>query len=524
MYKLFLSDKMNDYIDQLIKEAEELKKDLSTGVKYGRYRYHSNPLGFALWKRHVLEVLRSFGESNPYYTDLIAVEKDFSASMPRTVFSFFLDTLNKARQFPPGGLSWPIPPVSHTSPAPELTKREPQTVSSVSETVRHSEQALYSSAQTTDELLAEATPEARKGVSLAEPDPQPGREKEKLKEGPSQKTFIQLDSEARGIYDRLLVGARELVIQSDKPSSVDYENIINLCSLTIETLRTNPVLITYAAFLCTENYLYAHTANVTVLSQAIALDYGLSQEDTSLLSFCAMVNDFGMTEFQELYSKWKYLNDSEFLRITRHVDAGITKLERITGMKPCFKERARKIIHQIHERVDASGYPLRLSGEKIDLLAQIIGIADSYEAMTHPRLWREAYHPSDAIKLLTGEGKRFELKVLKSLIRTLSVYPPSSLVELSSGEIVRVIMPRKGSLSRPLVEVLLGPDFAPSPTRILDLGEPLIRRTIVRPIPGGELEERNPKFAAHLESTRWWGSPPPTNPRSAMHTGHDPCK
>lgn len=483
---------MNDYIDQLIKDGEKLRKDLC------RYRHTPNPLGFALWKQHVLLVLRSFGEANPYYNDLVAVEKDFSTSMPRTVFFIFLDMLKKARQFPPGGLSWPISPVSHTFPAPELSKKELKTAASVAEAVKPSEQALQPSVQTTNKL-----PE----VSLAAPDLRPGREEEKQKEEPAQKSFTQLDSEASGIYDRLLVGARELVIQSDKPCSVEYGDIIGLCSLTLETLRTNPVLVTYAAFFCTENYLYAHTANVTILSQAIALDYGLSQEDIDLLSFCAMVNDFGMTEFQELYSKRKYLNDSEFLGITRHVDAGIAKLERITGMKPCLKERARKIIHQIHERVDASGYPLRLSGKEIDLLAQIIGVADSYEAMTHPRLWREACHPSDAIKLLTGEGKRFGLKVLKSLIRTLSVYPPSSLVELSSGEIVRVIMPRKGSLSRPLVEVLLGPDFAPIPTRVLDLGEPPIRRTIVRPVSVGELEERNPEFAARLESTRWWGKP-----------------
>lgn len=66
---------MNDYIDQLIKEAEELKRDFRAGAKYGRGMYLSNPLGLALWKQHVLQVLRSFGESNPYYKYLIAVEK-----------------------------------------------------------------------------------------------------------------------------------------------------------------------------------------------------------------------------------------------------------------------------------------------------------------------------------------------------------------------------------------------------------------------------------------------------------------
>lgn len=479
---------MNDYIDQLIKEAGALKKESPAGARYCWY-YSPDHVVYALWKRHVLEVLRSFGDTNPYYTDLLAVEKEYSSTRPAAVFSFFLETLKKARQFPPKGLVWPGSSVrtKMLAEAPESTPDRSQP-----------------SNRPPNKSAPEETLEVGKDVSLPGPAPQPGEE-ENQKDERSVKQFARLDSEARGIYSRILAGTRELVLLSDKPYTGKYEEITGLCAFTLEAVKTNPALIACSALATTDNYLYAHTANVVILSQAIALDYGLSQEDMNLLSFCAMANDLGMTEFRELYSKKEYLQDSEFSRITHHIGAGISKLKRITDLSPRLKERAEKIIYQTHERCDASGYPSRLSSKKIDLLAQIIGMADNYEAMTHPRVWREAYHPCEVIKQFIGKDNRFDVKVLKSLVRTLSVYPPASLVELSSGETVRVVMPRKGSLTRPLVEVLLGPDCVPVQARILDLSEPPLCRTIARPVSRRELEEKNPEFAARFESARWWG-------------------
>ena len=170
-----------------------------------------------------------------------------------------------------------------------------------------------------------------------------------------------------------------------------------------------------------------------------------------------------------------------------------------------LKERIKKIVCQVHERVDAKGYPFRLSGKDIDLLAQIIGTADVYEAMTHPRTWREALNPPEVIKLFLEQksGPVFNLKILKALIHTLSIYPPASLVALSGGEIARVLKPRKGSLTRPLVEILLDAGFAPVQTALLDLYEHPVRDAIASPVSLAELKGKNPEFAAGLESARW---------------------
>jgi hypothetical protein len=101
-------------------------------------------------------------------------------------------------------------------------------------------------------------------------------------------------------------------------------------------------------------------------------------------------------------------------------------------------------------------------------------------------------------------GPEFGGKILKALIHVLSIYPPASLVALSSGKIARVIRVRKGSLTRPLVEIILDADFAPVQDHILDLYEHPLHDAIAGPVFQTELEKRNPEFAAGLESARWW--------------------
>lgn len=508
---------MNDYIDQLIDEAKALNKDFLAGAKYSWYSYSPNHLGYARWKQNVLQVLRSFGEHNPYYKDLIAVEKEQSASRPRAVFSFFLETLKKAAQFPPEGLSWPHLPAPQPTPASELNRNELDTGSGIAERGESPVRTPQQTAKTTNKVQPYKCPEAVKEVSITEPALRRTGGNEKLKEEPPHKSFDQLDLEASEIYGLLLAEAREILIQSDSPYAQKRINIPDLCVLSLKTLKANPVLLTYATSTSTENYLYAHTINVTILCQAMALDQGLPLDDTLLLSFCAMAHDLGMTELEEIYSKKEYLNDSEFSRITRHVDAGIEKLDRITDMAPHLREKAKNILRQTHERDDSSGYPLRLPGKEIDLLAQIIGAADTYEAMTHPRRWREAYHPCEVVRQFIEGDRKLGLKVTRSLIRTLSIYPPSALVKLSTGEIARVVMPRKGLLSRPLVEVLLGPDSFPIRPYILDLSVQLVHHSIKRPVSKSELKNRNPEFFSQLESSGWWEKSSMYKHRSDIH-------
>lgn len=319
-----------------------------------------------------------------------------------------------------------------------------------------------------------------------------------------QVPFRDQDSEARDAYARLLTAAGELLRAADQPYTEKYESVTRACEAAAETLRTNQVLLNYACYATADDYLRAHSANTALISLALGLAAGLDAAELRLLGFCAMAHDIGMTGYSGLYAREGRLNEEEFSRITLHAEAGAEKLDRIVDLDYKVKDRAKRIVLQVHERLDGSGYPDRLSGEAIDPLAQLIGIADVYEAMTHPRAWREAMEAPDVLKeLIEREGRGFNSGAVKHLISALSIYPPGSLVALSTGDIARVRRINKGSLTRPLVEVLLDPDFEQVPPHFLDLMEyPLT--SIDSPVSLAAVSDRNQKLAAKLELERWW--------------------
>lgn len=316
--------------------------------------------------------------------------------------------------------------------------------------------------------------------------------------------FRDLDVKAREVYTRVMNQAGELLKHIDQPYTEKYEAILRACSLAGDTLKTNSVLLDYTTFSTAEDYLHAHTANTAILAIALGQALDLEQAELNLLGFCAMAHDIGMTAYDATYSSEARLTDEEFTEITLHTEAGMGKLDRIVDLDYRVKDRAKRILLQTHERLDGSGYPDRIANEEIDPLAQIIGIADVYEAMTHPRAWRGPINPPDVVKeLIEKEGRGFNSRVVKALISALSIYPPGSMVALSTGEIARVIKVNKGSLTRPLVEVVLDPEFAQVPPHAIDLLEyPLT--SIERTVDFKEIEDRNPKYYAKLELSRWW--------------------
>ncbi|MCM2266969.1 MAG: HD domain-containing protein [Elusimicrobiales bacterium] len=319
-----------------------------------------------------------------------------------------------------------------------------------------------------------------------------------------QRPFRELDAQAKEVYGRVLTQAGELLSAINQPYTEKYEAILQTCGLAAEVLKTNNVLLNYTRYSSAEDYLRAHTANTTIIALAMGTALNLDHQELRLLGFCAMAHDIGMTEYSDLYTRETRLTEEEFAAITLHTESGVAKLDRIVDLDYKIKDRAKRIIFQTHERIDGSGYPDRLSSEAIDPLAQLIGIADVYEAMTHPRAWREPLDSPDVIKeLIEKEGRGFTAKTVKALISAVSIYPPGSIVLLSTGEIGRVLKVNRGSLTRPLVETLLDPDFAQINPEIVDLLEhPLT--SIERPVAMSELRARNPKFAIKVELGRWW--------------------
>ena len=102
----------------------------------------------------------------------------------------------------------------------------------------------------------------------------------------------------------------------------------------------------------------------------------------------------------------------EYEEMKQHTTLGgqtLTEVERQLAAPEAFVSMAHDIALYHHERWDGSGYPLGIEGESIPLSARIVSLADTYDALTSSRVYRQAYSPAEAREIIARErGRQFE--------------------------------------------------------------------------------------------------------------------
>lgn len=208
---------------------------------------------------------------------------------------------------------------------------------------------------------------------------------------------------------------------------------------------------------CMHNYndeTYAHSMNVAMICNAMGTWLGLSHADITQLTLAGLLHDVGKVFLPlDLLKKQEDLTEDELTQLRNHTIIGYNSLKN----QPLDKRiRYAALMH--HERCDGSGYPNHFVSEQIDNFARIVAIADTYDAMTSPRVYREALCPFEAVKLFQSEGLRiydthYLMVFLKGLIDTFL----HSRVRLSNDLEGEVVMINKSDLARPMIKV--GNDF-----------------------------------------------------------------
>ena len=160
-----------------------------------------------------------------------------------------------------------------------------------------------------------------------------------------------------------------------------------------------------------DNQTFEHCRRVRDFALMIAEKIGLRGEQIASLAFAALFHDIGKASIpDEVLKKRTILTGNEFDILKEHPMSGSKMLD---GVLP---DNIKLIVEQHHERPDGSGYPYGLSGEEISIEAKIIGVADSYDAMTTDRPYHKAIAPEEAVQeLMLLAGKRYEKDIVGAL-------------------------------------------------------------------------------------------------------------
>jgi hypothetical protein len=171
-----------------------------------------------------------------------------------------------------------------------------------------------------------------------------------------------------------------------------------------------------------------HLAATIYRSVAVAKRLGLDHVAVESVQLGALFHDLGKIALSDsLLQKATALTDADWSEIRAHPIIGASLLAQMPEL-----DHIRPLILAHHERFDGRGYPNGLKEDAIPRAAQIIAVADAYEAMTTPRPYRRAVTPEAAVgELRACAGTQFDPVVVEAFIAELNVSPTSELEHLT---------------------------------------------------------------------------------------------
>jgi len=160
---------------------------------------------------------------------------------------------------------------------------------------------------------------------------------------------------------------------------------------------------------------YAHAHRVAKLSGALARDLNLSDAEIATVQRGALFHDLGKNAMPEaVLRKPAPLTIEERRLIRLHPRIGSGLIAHVP-----YLATAAIVVRDAHERIDGHGYPGAKHGDEVWLGARIVTVADAYDTMTRPRVFRDAINASAALtELARCSGTQFDPRVVETLTRT----------------------------------------------------------------------------------------------------------
>lgn len=264
---------------------------------------------------------------------------------------------------------------------------------------------------------------------------------------------------AQRTYSYALASVREVSqkITSQKPAGIrKVKRIVqDMVDLLAEDESFLLVMSTIRDY---DDYTFTHSVNVGILSLLLGKRLGLSRMSLAELGICGLLHDLGKVEISpEILNKPGKLTDREFEEMQKHPLWSVRQIVRLQPPRD-LKVKIFLPVFEHHLKYDLSGYPRTHREKHVSLFGRILAIADVFDAITSPRIYRPTgLSPDRALGVMwDGSGKDFDPILLKVFINMLGVYPVGTLLQLDTEEMGLVMdSPEDSDRSRPLVVLLV---------------------------------------------------------------------
>ncbi|MFV1921589.1 MAG: HD-GYP domain-containing protein [Methylotenera sp.] len=259
------------------------------------------------------------------------------------------------------------------------------------------------------------------------------------------------------VFEKSELVTRDLFNNIALNNQIDITGVSDVLDNMVESIgRTPDALLWLAKLKKADGLAYNLALNVSVTLMAFNSFLAFSKEQIKISGLAGLLQDVGKVKLStDVLLKNGKLTREEYEYAQKHVDESLKILRETSGIP---KEVIR-LIAEHHERIDGSGYPFHIKGDRLSLQSQAAGLIDTYCAMTNHRSYAQgAYHQQALDEIHALSGKQFSSEIIDQLIQFMGIYPVSSLVELNTGEIGVVIQQNQVRRLMPRVMLLLDPD------------------------------------------------------------------
>jgi HD-GYP domain-containing protein (c-di-GMP phosphodiesterase class II) len=207
---------------------------------------------------------------------------------------------------------------------------------------------------------------------------------------------------------------------------------------TIQQISSTPnIFRIFEAIKAKDNYTHQHNIGVSVLATLIGKWLKFSEADLASLSLAGILHDVGKVKIPlDLLHKEDKLTEDEYKIVKQHTTLGYKLLSNTPGIS----HQAAIVSLQHHEREDGSGYPLGLSGDKIDFFSKIVAVADIFHAMSSKRPYKEPL-PFDSIinQMKQGIFGELEPQIVSVFLRNITRKMVGTQVVLMDGRLGEIV-------------------------------------------------------------------------------------
>lgn len=230
-----------------------------------------------------------------------------------------------------------------------------------------------------------------------------------------------------------------------------YLDPVEMCSNQIcKYLDDDTNIVTFLNNVQDKNpYMYSHPANVAFISFVIGRWLNLDHIKLENLVCAGLLHDIGKAKIRDsLLNKVDKLTLEETEILKSHPIIGYKILESVNVFNP---EVLQGVLFH-HERMDGTGYPLGLKGEKINLFSRIIAIADTFDAITSTTTYSQKNSPLKAVEEIQANGfNHLDPYICQIFVNSMSDYYSGREIRLSNEQVGHIVSINPIEITKPLV-------------------------------------------------------------------------